>query len=61
MIFLQSVPAIGAHSVFHNAQPRTLSQVSASKFNACRNTSQLVPDKNVQAIAKSQAGSPIHI
>src|SRR5579884_76456 len=40
------------------AQPRPRAQVASSTDSAARNTSRLSPEKSVQAIIKSQAGSP---
>jgi uncharacterized protein YndB with AHSA1/START domain len=43
---------------FHKIQPRPRAQVARSSGSAARNTSRLSPRRRVEAIARSQAGSP---
>ena len=45
-------------NVFHSAQPRPRVQVSSSTDRPLRNTVRLSPVSNVQATARSHAGSP---
>lgn len=56
--WLASCPAT-VISAFHSVQPRPRAQVASSTSMAARNASRLSPWKNVQAIARSQEGSPI--
>jgi hypothetical protein len=43
---------------FHSSQPRARAQVASSESIAVRNASRLAPVNIVQAITRSQAGSP---
>src|ERR1700735_2972944 len=43
---------------FHRAQPRARRQVSSSSGKAARNPARLEPWNSVQAMTRSQAGSP---
>ena len=45
-------------SAFHSAQPRPRAHVPASTASSARNAARLAPERNVQAITVSQAGSP---
>ena len=56
------LPALGSvrvMSAFHKAQPRAFAQVSSGSPTVSRNFCRSAPLKNVQAMTKSQAGSPI--
>ena len=46
-------------SAFHKAQPRALAQASSCSSTASRKICRSSPLKKVQAMTKSQAGSPI--